>query len=42
MGALLYELLTGLPPFYNQDPEKIYQAVVEEPVTFPEDANLTS
>ncbi len=28
VGALLYELLTGLPPYYSQDANQIYEAVL--------------
>ncbi len=35
MGALLYELLTGLPPYYSRDPNEIYEAVLSEDLTFP-------
>jgi serum/glucocorticoid-regulated kinase 2 len=41
MGALLYELLTGLPPFYGRDPNEIYEAVLSEDLTFPPDVPLT-
>lgn len=42
MGALLYELLTGLPPYYSRDPNEIYEAVLSEELTFPSDISLTS
>jgi serum/glucocorticoid-regulated kinase 2 len=42
MGALLYELLTGLPPFYSQDPDEIYEAVLVEEISFPDDLILSS
>ena len=32
IGALLYELITGLPPFYCREPEKIYEATLKKKV----------
>ena len=34
LGSLLYELVTGLPPFYSRDPEKIYNATMKQQVNF--------
>jgi serum/glucocorticoid-regulated kinase 2 len=42
MGALLYELLIGLPPFYSRDTNEIYEAVLSEDLDFPEDVPLTT
>ncbi len=32
---LLYELLTGLPPHYNQNRLKMYEDIVNKKVSFP-------
>lgn len=35
LGALLYELVTGLPPYYSRDENKIRDAILYEPLVFP-------
>ncbi|CAI2384367.1 unnamed protein product [Moneuplotes crassus] len=35
LGALLFEMLTGLPPHYNQDTNKMYQGILENRIEFP-------
>lgn len=42
LGALLYELVTGLPPFYSRNEEQIKSAIVYEELTFPEHITLSS
>jgi serine/threonine protein kinase len=42
LGALLYELVTGLPPFYSRDEEEIKNAIVNEELTFPDHIALSS
>jgi len=34
-GSLLYEMLTGLPPFYSQDVQEMYRKIISETLTFP-------
>lgn len=35
MGILLYEMLYGMPPFYNSNLEKMYSKIVNEELQFP-------
>ncbi|KAI9811794.1 MAG: serine/threonine protein kinase, AGC [Thelocarpon impressellum] len=34
-GILLYEFVVGQPPFWDQNPMKIYEKIVNEPLKFP-------
>ncbi|KAI9743806.1 MAG: serine/threonine protein kinase, AGC [Claussenomyces sp. TS43310] len=35
LGILLYEFLTGYPPFWHQQPMEIYKQILNKPITFP-------
>ncbi|KAJ2862649.1 Serine/threonine-protein kinase Sgk2 [Coemansia aciculifera] len=35
LGAVLYEMLTGLPPYYHQDNNAMYQRILSEDLRFP-------
>lgn len=39
LGALLYEMLTGLPPYYSKDTNEMYHRILNEHLTFPEYLN---
>lgn len=41
LGALLYELVTGLPPFYSRNEEEIREAIIHEQLTFPDHVTLS-
>jgi len=34
LGVLLYEMLTGLPPFYDENTEVMYNRILEDPLRF--------
>lgn len=35
IGAVLYEFLTGQPPYYNEDIPRLYRNIKEGKLTFP-------
>ncbi len=35
-GTLTYEMLTGLPPFYNQNLHVMYEKIIRAKLTFPD------
>ena len=35
LGALLYEMVCGLPPFFSEDRQKMYKDIIFSPITFP-------
>ncbi|CDW89031.1 protein kinase domain containing protein [Stylonychia lemnae] len=39
LGALLFEMLTGLPPFYNKDTNKMYESILNHDLSFPDYLN---
>jgi len=36
LGALLYEMLTGLPPYYSKDTNEMYHRILNEDLSFPD------
>eukprot|EP00948_MAST-09A_sp_MAST-9A-sp1_P001048 g1048.t1 len=39
LGTLLYEMMAGLPPFYTNNMQKMYQKILDSPLTFPSHIN---
>ncbi|KIP05161.1 hypothetical protein PHLGIDRAFT_31013 [Phlebiopsis gigantea 11061_1 CR5-6] len=37
LGVLLYEMLSGLPPFYDENTEQMYQKILHNPLVFGDD-----
>lgn len=35
LGVLLYEMLTGLPPYYDENTNVMYEKILSEPLHFP-------
>lgn len=41
LGILIYEFLTGYPPFWHQNPMEIYKQIVSKPVVFPQTPTIS-
>jgi serum/glucocorticoid-regulated kinase 2 len=39
MGAILYEMLTGMPPFYTNNKSEMPRRIIESELTFPANVN---
>ncbi|EKM51814.1 uncharacterized protein PHACADRAFT_127719 [Phanerochaete carnosa HHB-10118-sp] len=37
LGVLLFEMLSGLPPFYDENTEQMYQKILQNPLVFGDD-----
>ncbi|KAI0297715.1 kinase-like domain-containing protein [Russula brevipes] len=37
LGVLLYEMLVGLPPFYDEITDKMYEKILRDPLLFPDE-----
>ncbi|CAD8103316.1 unnamed protein product [Paramecium sonneborni] len=42
LGALLYELITGLPPFYSRNTDEIYQRILNQKLSYPSQLQMSS
>ena len=36
LGTLLFEMMTGLPPFYDQNMQRMYDKILHSPLRVPE------
>eukprot|EP00727_Mastigamoeba_balamuthi_P001100 m51a1_g10988 putative ph-protein kinase domain containing protein (449) ;mRNA; f:322175-324023 len=41
-GALIFEMLAGLPPFYSQDVQQMYHSIVNDQLVFPDHLSETA
>jgi serine/threonine protein kinase len=39
LGAILYEMLTGLPPYYTNNKGEMTKRILESEISFPEHVN---
>jgi serum/glucocorticoid-regulated kinase 2 len=40
LGILIYEMITGLPPFYSKDTKAAYHRLMSEPLEFKEQVSV--
>lgn len=41
LGALLYEMVFGFPPYYNHNTQKMFSDIMTKPLTFPNQIKIS-
>ena len=41
LGTMIYEMIIGVPPFFEEDEDKMYNKILKSKLTFPKNAKIS-